>query len=1358
MKRVFSFILAMIMMVGLLPSAAFAATACSHESDHEILRANSGYMYKGYVDEYFGIVNWGYMIFEGGSDENCTTPALAVWRCEECGFTVREIVPIAPALGHDYGEWTTEKEAGCTEVGIQTARCSRCGELTRRTIDALGHNYSTEVTKKEAACTEEGTKEQTCSRCGDKKTAPIPALGHNYGAEIIKKEATCAEEGTKEQSCTRCDDKKTDSIPAEGHKFGEWEVSRASVDDEDAEETRSCSKCDEKENRSVPAFQIKEGDRGLEVYVLQVLLTDYGTYTGEINGVFGADLTAAVTNWQQSHGLKVTGIAYGGTFGTLVDTLVQDCETGNMKAALRTWETVDLQANCWKTVSVISNEDGTHDAEYTILGVRFTKSDLGEVSFASFAGIDPVSVQNEVCLVGNEEHICSVCGYQPSMTSSDYFAAVDFSSFSLCFVPPTGLMPAVTGVAYSPYSWTVVWNAFDGADSYMVELYREGEEECFSYSVVDTPYTDIAPALELGGMGEYKVWITAMQGDTYISEPGGIGFYYAPRLGSILEMSMENMIVSWVPATDLPASCCYSVNIYSAQDPAYPLFNMSTTDTSLELLDVIKGIKNNQINSDSPGFYVSVFAYDRKNIYKDGETYMGGEFTYEEPTYYRLLANCNVRADAGTSYERIGGLNKGAIIACFGQKDGFLKINYGNQVGWVMATLCELTGAKYYSVGFHPDTDDIPETVGQYVWNTGYNGRLNKAVFDNLIENWEVLRPGYRIAKFADSHGTEMTYKTVFEGNTSVFAVWEEDPNYITIEMYSYDGEFYGSVPAKKGNLFWDYLPHVIGDLVVSGWRTDQGLDIKADGRIKEGGNMKVIKVYALKTSDEWYEVVRDTALRLNKNMNSDIIAILRGGEKVKLLDYEDYLQEPVFFVETKDGTQGYISLDDLNWKNKPRYVTLDANGGWCGVAQLVVSKGKLTLSDLPIPERDGYIFAGWEDMGDALVLQDNTTWEFRDGLLPSTAGVEVSVVKDTTLRAKWVKSDVNSVRKAVAYYSSGLILYYDSSRYSLPHNIDFQDAIYKYTFVDVIGEAIEAGGDQWYHVITGSGAEGYLPAWQVYLDYELVILKQGEYEAYSNYRAYNSSTTLTIEEEKMTFVKLGERNSRIWIFGNFNGDKYDSWWIDDSAVWGTRFHVNFNPNGGQLDGEAVGTVIKGQTLPTKKWPTASLKGAEFVGWYTDPIGGQRIDKNYVFDSSTTLYAHYTGGENDLYTPRRDMDVHSYVSKRLDEYDDHVTFGTVIEGRVGYVDLHTTAIIAQYLGGEHYFNTGEMNVLHRMTVEKSDTIREKAKTNSKTIEKIPAGTVVLVLREVDGWYEVVSPAYSNGSGFIKISGNTFTDS
>ena len=84
---------------------------------------------------------------------------------------------------HSWSEWTTVKDASCTEDGSERRDCSVCDHFETRDIDALEHDYSTEWTVDvEPTCTEKGSKSHHCSRCSDKiDITDIPANDHNFG-------------------------------------------------------------------------------------------------------------------------------------------------------------------------------------------------------------------------------------------------------------------------------------------------------------------------------------------------------------------------------------------------------------------------------------------------------------------------------------------------------------------------------------------------------------------------------------------------------------------------------------------------------------------------------------------------------------------------------------------------------------------------------------------------------------------------------------------------------------------------------------------------------------------------------------------------------------------------------------------------------------------------------------------------------------------------------------------------------------------------------------------------------------------------------------------------------------------------
>lgn len=83
---------------------------------------------------------------------------------------------------HSYGAWVTTKAPTCTESGIETRTCAKCGVSENRAIPATGHHYDAVATA--PTCTERGYTNHTCV-CGLSYTdSYTDAVGHNYKAGI----------------------------------------------------------------------------------------------------------------------------------------------------------------------------------------------------------------------------------------------------------------------------------------------------------------------------------------------------------------------------------------------------------------------------------------------------------------------------------------------------------------------------------------------------------------------------------------------------------------------------------------------------------------------------------------------------------------------------------------------------------------------------------------------------------------------------------------------------------------------------------------------------------------------------------------------------------------------------------------------------------------------------------------------------------------------------------------------------------------------------------------------------------------------------------------------------------------------
>ena len=194
------------------------------------------------------------------SAATCTSAARCV-----CGATTGE------PLAHEYGEYSVQSEATCTEDRVEVRTCKNCPAQDTRTVEktATGHSWSLSseswaednssctaylvcqndathtttatstnvdiLVNAEATCTEKGKvtyyayfDSASFGRDYLTKTVDIPALGHDY-------ELTSTKNGDKTYTCTRCGDTYTKK---HSHWYGEWSPNG------DGTHTANCKHCD----------------------------------------------------------------------------------------------------------------------------------------------------------------------------------------------------------------------------------------------------------------------------------------------------------------------------------------------------------------------------------------------------------------------------------------------------------------------------------------------------------------------------------------------------------------------------------------------------------------------------------------------------------------------------------------------------------------------------------------------------------------------------------------------------------------------------------------------------------------------------------------------------------------------------------------------------------------------------------------------------------------------------------------------------------------------------------------------------------------------------------------------------------
>lgn len=113
--------------------------------------------------------------------------------------------------GHDWFRVTVVREPTCTESGLRTGVCSRCGAQLEEAIPALGHDYVC-YEHTPPTCTEPGADEFKCSRCPQTWTQHFDPLGHEW--ETVRTEPHGLTDGSAVSTCVRCGETETEIIPA----------------------------------------------------------------------------------------------------------------------------------------------------------------------------------------------------------------------------------------------------------------------------------------------------------------------------------------------------------------------------------------------------------------------------------------------------------------------------------------------------------------------------------------------------------------------------------------------------------------------------------------------------------------------------------------------------------------------------------------------------------------------------------------------------------------------------------------------------------------------------------------------------------------------------------------------------------------------------------------------------------------------------------------------------------------------------------------------------------------------------------------------------------------------------------------
>ncbi len=131
---------------------------------------------------------------------------------------------------------------------------------------------------------------------------------------------------------------------------------------------------------------------------------------------------------------------------------------------------------------------------------------------------------------------------------------------------------------------------------------------------------------------------------------------------------------------------CSYLSFRSGPDTSYSLYDTIKNGTTVTILDSSNGWYKINYNSKEgwvSGKYVSVGSGDSGGSSSSGGTTSStGKIT---------ASSLRVRSGAGLNYSQIGSLLKGTTVTILGESNGFYKINYESQTGYISKTYVNLT-------------------------------------------------------------------------------------------------------------------------------------------------------------------------------------------------------------------------------------------------------------------------------------------------------------------------------------------------------------------------------------------------------------------------------------------------------------------------------------------------------------------------------------------------------------------------------------------------------------------------------------------------------------------------------------------
>ena len=160
-------------------------------------------------------------------------------------------LPTPTKIGYIFDGWYD----GSNKI-TDSSKITASKELVAHWKQCTEHVWDNGIVTTMPTCTETGVLTKTCTKCGETTTESVDATGHNP-VDVNPVSPTCTTDGVLAgKKCSTCgtiiSGCETDTGSALGHSWGEWTETVAPTEEADGEETRTCSECGATETQPKP--------------------------------------------------------------------------------------------------------------------------------------------------------------------------------------------------------------------------------------------------------------------------------------------------------------------------------------------------------------------------------------------------------------------------------------------------------------------------------------------------------------------------------------------------------------------------------------------------------------------------------------------------------------------------------------------------------------------------------------------------------------------------------------------------------------------------------------------------------------------------------------------------------------------------------------------------------------------------------------------------------------------------------------------------------------------------------------------------------------------------------------------------